>query len=340
MAAKRYDLDPEDPEYIAEHPPPEVPTAQRFFQIGEHEGKWSEYDDRGVPTKTVKGKKLGKKEKDTVEADYLAHKKKHVQYLKEVEAWEQSKIDAEAALQGKDLLRWAFRQIGENKKDPIEVSNLGELFDLMEWRLLPEELEAVERGAKKVADDDSLELEALRSFIQDKMAECLLQFRLEMSLEDYTVTDLYTPRTWRKKMEGLEDDLGDESISGSPKRGKRNSINKGKKSKSEKSLEPDSPGGKSPREGRRTSSTGTKSNSPRDGTRSPKRNSTSGGSPTGRKSRVKDVEDDEGGSPKSPRTSVRSPREMGKDKSERKKEKKGKADGGRSPREGRSPRSE
>ena len=40
-------------------------------QVGEHEGKWSEYDDRGVPAKNLKKKKPTKKEKEVLEAEYL-----------------------------------------------------------------------------------------------------------------------------------------------------------------------------------------------------------------------------------------------------------------------------
>merc|ERR1719262_980949 len=89
----------EDPDLIEANPPDPVDEPSRFFKIGEHEGKWLEYDERGVPTKDVKKKKPTKKQKDELEQQYLDAKKKHGEYCNSVREWKQRQLDAEAALE-------------------------------------------------------------------------------------------------------------------------------------------------------------------------------------------------------------------------------------------------
>merc|ERR1711879_409602 len=97
-----------------------------------------EYDERGVPTRNAKKKKPTKKERDQLEQEYLDCKKLWVQYQLDVEAWEQSKVDAENALEKTDRLRWAFRQVGSDKNAPIQVEELDDLFRIMGWQRLSE----------------------------------------------------------------------------------------------------------------------------------------------------------------------------------------------------------
>eukprot|EP00746_Dinoflagellata_sp_MGD_P162363 gnl/MRDRNA2_/MRDRNA2_89896_c0_seq1.p1 gnl/MRDRNA2_/MRDRNA2_89896_c0~~gnl/MRDRNA2_/MRDRNA2_89896_c0_seq1.p1 ORF type:complete len:448 (-),score=123.21 gnl/MRDRNA2_/MRDRNA2_89896_c0_seq1:34-1377(-) len=289
-AAEEGEADENDPDYLAKNPPAKVVDPKAYFQTGEHEGKWSEYDDRGVPLKNAKKKKLAKKEKDAVEAEYTAHKKKYDQYMADVGTWEQAKIDAEAALETTDMIRWAFRQLGEDKNEPIEVDQLGELFDLMGWTLGKGELSAIKKDSAKVSVDSMLDLESLRSYVNKDLPNCILDVRLSSSaINKFDVDQLYSPRTWRL----LAQD--DASPRGDKKKKKKDSSSPRASTSPRASMAPDSPRG-----GKRKSEKEPKS--PRDSPRSSvrkDRKSVKGGddetSPRSRKS-VKAADDD--GSPR------------------------------------------
>jgi len=203
-AEEDLNVDKTDPDYIAEHPPPaKAPDPKQFFQVGDHEGKWAEYDERGVPTKNMKKKKTSKKEKEALEVEYLDATKAYQKYLKSVEQWEQSKLDAEKALKGTDRLRWAFRQIGE-KHDPIEADDMEQIVKLMGWKTLtPKELTVVKKGLSEIFNADGhIELPALRLYVKESMPMQLLEVRLNAdSLDAFKVDDVYSPRTWRNKVE-------------------------------------------------------------------------------------------------------------------------------------------
>jgi len=183
-----------------------VVDPQQFFQVGEHDGKWSEYDERGVPTKNNKKKKPSKKEKDGLESEFLEAKKAHAQYLKDIEEWEQRKINAESALEKTDPLRWAFRKVGE-LNDPISVDDFEELFKILGWnRMSRREVSAAKKVAQGCCDTEGkLDLQALRTFTRDMLPSCLLEERLNGDhLDDINPEDMYSPRTWRKKLEDFQ----------------------------------------------------------------------------------------------------------------------------------------
>jgi len=192
-----------DPDYIALHPPCKVGDPKQHFTTGIHDGKWSEYDERGVPAKSIKKKKPTKKEKDQLEQEYLDVSKAYQKYLKDVEAWEQSKVDAEAELEKTDKLRWAFRRIGE-KTAPIALEDFEQFVKNMGWTpLSKKELVATRKGLQESLNrDGKLELEALRIYLRDSMRATLLEVRLGLEhLDDVNPDDFYSPRTWRKKLE-------------------------------------------------------------------------------------------------------------------------------------------
>jgi hypothetical protein len=195
-------LDPSDPDAIAAKPPEKVIDAKTFFQVGHHEGVWSEYDDRGVPTKNIKKKKPTKKEKEQLESDYLDASKAYQKYLKDVETWEQAKVDAEKALKKSDRLRWVFRQVGE-KQSPIDPDDMETIIKLMGWKALsPKEFKVVTKGMGEIATDGKVELASLRTYVRDTMPLQLLEARLTTeSLDTVELEDLYSPRTWRGKLE-------------------------------------------------------------------------------------------------------------------------------------------
>jgi len=196
-------LDPTDPDAIAARPPAKAIDAKTHFQIGTHEGKWSEYDDRGVPTKTSKKKKPTKKEKDALENEYLDASKAYQKYLKDVENWEQAKLDAEKALKKSDRLRWSFRQIGD-KHGPIDPDDMEAIIKLMGWNpLSAQEYKVVKKGVIAIANSDSrIELEALRVYVRDVMPIQLLEEKLMCEqLDSIELEELYSPRTWRGKLE-------------------------------------------------------------------------------------------------------------------------------------------
>lgn len=199
------DGDPGDPDYIAARPPAKATDPKTFFQIGAHEGKWSEYDERGVPTKSIKKKKPTKKEKDGLEQEYLEASKSYQKWLKDVQEWEQAKVDAEAKLQKTDRLRWAFRQIGE-KNAPIDPDEMEPLFKLMGWKPIPsKEMKVVKKGLIDQAGDDEgkVGLEELRKFTVEAMPVIVMEERLGIDayFETVQVEELYSPRTWRRKLE-------------------------------------------------------------------------------------------------------------------------------------------
>jgi len=194
--------DVNDPDYIAAHPPEKVVDPKTFFKTGENEGKWSEYDERGVPCRTAKKKKPSKKEKDALEVQYLDAKRKYQQYLQEVQAHNLKKIEAENALEQSDVLRWAFRQIGD-KNAPIVPDELEELWQLLGYNLRKREISAL----KKVATEDStsdgeISLEALRTFTWERMAARVLEERLNRdAFDEIDVEALRSPRAWRRRLE-------------------------------------------------------------------------------------------------------------------------------------------
>lgn len=195
-------VDATDPDNIANCPPDKVIDAKTFFQVGTHEGKWSEYDDRGVPTKNLKKKKPTKKEKEELEVAYLEQAKAYQKYLKDVENWEQAKLDAEKALKKSDRLRWAFRQIGQ-KYEPIELDEMETIIKLMGWKALtPKEFKVVRKGLTEIANSKSqIELDALRAYVRDVMPSQLLEERLQSEQLEAVELDIYSPRTWRRKLE-------------------------------------------------------------------------------------------------------------------------------------------
>jgi len=196
-------LDPTDPDAIAAAPPGKVLDAKTWFQVGEHEGKWSEYDDRGVPAKNMKKKKPTKKEKEVLEAEYLDASKAYQKYMKDVEAWEQSKLDSEKALKKSDRLRWSFRQVGQ-KHDPIEPDEMETIIKFMGWKSLGlKEFKVIKKGLTEIANESGqIDLESLRVYVREVMPIQLLQERLSTDrLDTIELEDLYSPRSWRKKLE-------------------------------------------------------------------------------------------------------------------------------------------
>lgn len=195
-------LDPNDPDAIAACPPAKAIDAKTFFQVGLHEGKWSEYDERGVPVKNIKKKKPTKKEKEGLESEYLDASKAYQKYLKDVENWEQSKLDSEKQLKKADRLRWAFRQVGQ-KHEPISPDELETIIKLMGWKALSgKEFRILKKGLGEIASfNGQVELEALRVFVRDVMPIALLEERLmSEQLDSIELEDLYSPRTWRRKV--------------------------------------------------------------------------------------------------------------------------------------------
>lgn len=211
-----------DPDHIDAHPPSQVHDPKEHFQTGRNEGKWLEYDERGVPTKTIRKKKLTKKEKDALEAEYLEAKKKHQQYLRDIEAWGQRRVDAENALERSDPLRWAFRQIGE-KNGPIKLDELEDFFHIMGWNQLKKrEVAMLKKAAMDFAEEDrTLTLEALRIFTKEHMAMHILEERLSKGFDAVTLEALYSPRSWRRRVETVE-----HAVSTNPKQKKENKSKK------------------------------------------------------------------------------------------------------------------
>jgi len=195
-------LDPNDPDAIAGRPPQKAIEPKVYFQQGQHLDKWSEYDERGVPTKNNKKKKPTKKEKDQLESDYLDQSKAYQKYLKDVENWEQAKVDAEKELKKSDRLRWSFRQVGE-KHAPIEFDDMETIIRLMGWKpVTGQEMKVIRKGLGSIATDDKIELEPLRVFVKEVMpVDLMMDKLLSDQLDQIDLEDLYSPRTWRTKLE-------------------------------------------------------------------------------------------------------------------------------------------
>lgn len=211
-------LDPTDPDAIAAAPPAKVLDAKTWFQVGKHEGMWSEYDDRGVPAKNVKKKKPTKKEKEVLEVEYLDASKGYQKYMKDVETWEQAKLDSEKALKKSDRLRWSFRQVGQ-KHDPIDPDEMETIMKFMGWKALgSKEFKVLKKGVTEIANESGqIDLESLRVYVREVMPIQLLEERLATDrLETIELEDLYSPRAWRKK---LEDDPPPSSKKKSPRGG-------------------------------------------------------------------------------------------------------------------------
>lgn len=195
-------LDPNDPDSIASKPPTKAIEPKQYFQQGQHLDKWSEYDERGVPIKNNKKKKPTKKEKDQLESDYLDQSKAYQKYLKDVENWEQAKVDAEKDLKKSDRLRWSFRQVGE-KHAPIEFDDMETVIKLMGWKAVAgQEMKVIRKGLGLIATDDKIELEPLRVYVKEVMpVDLMMDKLLSDQLDQIDLEDLYSPRTWRTKLE-------------------------------------------------------------------------------------------------------------------------------------------
>lgn len=196
-------VDTNDPDYIAANAPAKVVDGKTYFQTGAHEGKWSEYDDRGVPSKNIKKKKPTKKEKEQLETEYIDAQNAYQKYLKEVEKWEQAKLDAEKSLKKNDRLRWAFRQIGE-KLEPIDADDMETLVKLMGWKnMSSKEIKIIQTGVCEFSNlDGRIELERLRAYMKETMPVQLLEERFFSDrIESFPLDRVYSPRTWRKKIE-------------------------------------------------------------------------------------------------------------------------------------------
>jgi len=206
----------DDPDWIAAHPPEKILDPKTHFTEGAHKGAWSEYDDRGVPTKNAKKKKLTKKEKDQYEQEFLEHKRKHEGYKRDLDTWEQKKLDAEGALEKTDSIRWAFRQIGTEKNEPMEADELEEFFRLMKFNTLSRsECGFLKKELAKMSDaNERITLEGIKSYLKGDMAKDILEYRLSNceQLEDVHPEDLYSPRSWRKKLEEEDANGGARSV--------------------------------------------------------------------------------------------------------------------------------
>lgn len=200
------DLD--DPDYIAATPPLRVDDPRDHFQKGAHEGLWMEFDERGVPMRNIKKKKPAKKERDDLEQEYLNAKKGHLTFLKDIELWEQKKVDAEAALEKRDKFRWAFRRIGDQMNDPLHVEELEDFLRIMEWdKLNDKEMKAVLKNADRATNSEGrLELGPLRNFAKEQIPALVLEERLGKidSNAVLQVAKIYSPRSWRKQLEGAQ----------------------------------------------------------------------------------------------------------------------------------------
>eukprot|EP00439_Symbiodinium_sp_Y106_P078042 s1128_g16.t2 len=164
------DVDPDD---IEARPPEEAQEAKWHFQTGEHMGKWSGFDERGVPHLNAKGKKLTKQEKELVETEYLEAKKAYQQQIKAKEQWERALEDAEKALREKDRVRWAYRAAGPSRHALLHIEDLEELrpscmsdfVKKMGWEALShKDMETLQ------SDAEELLLEDVRQFISEEMA--------------------------------------------------------------------------------------------------------------------------------------------------------------------------
>lgn len=194
----------DDPDYIAATPPDKIHEPSEHFKIGDHLDLWIEFDERGVPTKNAKKKKPTKKEKDDLEQEYLVAKKNYLGYLKDVEVWEQKKVDSEGSLERSDKFRWAFRQVGPEKNAPLEIDELDELLQIMGWaKISLSELSVVKKGAMGIANGETkLELNALRTFVKETLPMLLLEERLMMAnVDDLNPEDIYSPRSWRRRLD-------------------------------------------------------------------------------------------------------------------------------------------
>eukprot|EP00933_Yihiella_yeosuensis_P035973 TRINITY_DN2966_c0_g2_i3.p1 TRINITY_DN2966_c0_g2~~TRINITY_DN2966_c0_g2_i3.p1 ORF type:complete len:272 (-),score=76.34 TRINITY_DN2966_c0_g2_i3:2529-3344(-) len=262
IAEKKEEVDEEDPDYLEAHPPEEIPTPQQHFELGSHAGKWSEYDERGVPIKNMSKKKPSRKEKESMEAEYMEAKRKYQQYLKDVAIWDDKKVEAERLLQKKDPMRWAFRRVGPDKHAPVPVIDLKDFYSRMGWDAPSwKEMLAIKKAALRVADEDEcLSLEVLREFVKHELPRCLLESRLEGNLNDIDVLDTFSPRGWRRVIEAqgfqlpkkdrrtISKDKGSKDSSGSKERrqsrspspSKERTGEKKKKEKKEKKKKADS----------------------------------------------------------------------------------------------------
>lgn len=301
--------DSKDPDYIALHPPAQVVNPRDHFKTGANEGKWGEYDDRGVPVKTIKKKKLSKKEKDGLETEYLQARQKHQQYLLDYTSWEQKQVDAENELERTDRLRWAFRQVSTGgKQEPISVEELETFFGVMGWDSMSKrEVTMLKKAADESSDDGFLSIEAIREFCKTVMPVRLLEDRL--SRDDTKVEDYYSPRTWRRKLgddddakkvkKGKKSKAADDGAPKSPRSGSKQSPRAGSKQRrgsagsgqgggaSPRGSKSPSGGGTSPRGRGNASPRGTKS--PTGATMSPTASDAHKGSksPSGKKDRKK-----------------------------------------------------
>ncbi|CAE7576778.1 unnamed protein product [Symbiodinium natans] len=195
----------EDPDDIAACPPPEAQEAKLHFQTGEHIGRWSGFDERGVPHLNAKGKKLTKQEKELVETEYLEAKKAYQQQLKAKEQWERTLDDAERRLRDKDRVRWAYRAAGPSKHALLHVDDLEDFVKKMGWEPFSHaDMEALQSVAARQGEEmEELLLEDVRHFISEEMASRFLDNRLDHFFRIKTVEDVHSPRTWRGKLKDV-----------------------------------------------------------------------------------------------------------------------------------------
>ncbi|CAK9056626.1 unnamed protein product [Durusdinium trenchii] len=189
-----------DPDEIEANPPPEAVDLKLHFQSGDQAGLWAGFDDRGVPHLNAKGKKLTRKEKELVETEYMAAKKKCQQQLKAWDDWEHQVSQAERALAGRDRIRWAYRAVGNkigNKHEILQPEDLKGFAKKMGWDALGKEdhgsfEKAVAprrpwRGGRSCSvrswlmgdGREQVHLEDIRSYIAGEMPQHFLQHRMD-----------------------------------------------------------------------------------------------------------------------------------------------------------------
>ncbi|CAK9056462.1 unnamed protein product [Durusdinium trenchii] len=200
-----------DPDEIEANPPPEAVDLKLHFQSGDQAGLWAGFDDRGVPHLNAKGKKLTRKEKELVETEYMAAKKKCQQQLKAWDDWEHQVSQAERALAGRDRIRWAYRAVGNkigNKHEILQPEDLKGFAKKMGWDALgKEDHGSFEKAVVTVLGDgrEQVHLEDIRSYIAGEMPQHFLQHRMDHFFRKRGVETIHSPRTWRQKLDQLEE---------------------------------------------------------------------------------------------------------------------------------------
>eukprot|EP00434_Breviolum_minutum_P016255 symbB.v1.2.014325.t1/scaffold1046.1/size141965/3 len=173
------------------------------FQSGEHAGQWGGFDDRGVPHLNSKGKKLTRKEKELVETEYMAAKKRCQQQLKAWDDWENRLSQAEKALKRQDRVRWAYRAAGTSKHDILQPEDLKVFIAKMGWDAFGKA--DFETFQKAVVDGNGehVLLQDIRNYMAGQMPPEFLENRMEHFFDQHGVEGLHSPRTWRHKLSDL-----------------------------------------------------------------------------------------------------------------------------------------